>query len=178
MENNEEKNINQLAKEKVEELMKQMIDNGLVVDINQIKMFSDLVDIHKDLANEEYWKEKNEMRYSYGNYGDEYGAESYGRRGVKGTGRGRYRAGGSYGARGYDAKYRGEEMMGEMADNYGAYMEGKEYGAYGSPEMDKAFDYMLKSAEDFFNHLMQEADSPEQIEKIKKTAKKISMMGM
>jgi hypothetical protein len=35
---------------------------------------------------------------------------------------------------------------------------------------------MLQSAEEFFMHLMDEAENPEQIQKIKKTARKISEM--
>ena len=35
---------------------------------------------------------------------------------------------------------------------------------------------MLQSAEEFFMHLMQEAENPEQMEKIRRTAKRISEM--
>lgn len=90
-----------------------------------------LVDIHKDIKNEEYWKEKEEiMRYrDYGNYNDNsyngYGDNSYGRRDVPGTGRGKYRDG-NYGKRG---NYRGEEMLDEMSYHYGNYHDSNSYGA-------------------------------------------------
>lgn len=122
------------------------------------------VDIYKDFLE---IKEKEEnMRYrGYGN--DSYSEGSYGRRGVAGTGRGRYRDGGSFGRR-----YRGEDMLDEMYEGYGEYME----GGYSGEETTKALKYMLKSAEDFFRHIQEEAQSPEEIEMVKKTAKRISEM--
>lgn len=98
------------------------------------------------------------MRYN--DYGD------YGRRGVPGTGRGRYNA------RGRGRGYRGEDMLEEIMEHYETYMDGGNYNG----ETDKAFDYMLKAAEDFMMHLFDESDSPEQMEKIRRTARKISEM--
>ena len=43
-------------------------------------------------------------------------------------------------------------------------------------ETEKSFDKMLQSLEDFTYLLMQEADSPDKIEKVKMTARKISEM--
>lgn len=64
----------------------------------------------------------------YGNYDD----MSYGRRGVRGTGRGRYSEG-SYGRRGVPGtgrgRYRGEEMLDEMSYHYGNYHNSGNYGA-------------------------------------------------
>ena len=83
---------------------------------------------------------------------------SYGRRGVPGTGRGRYR--------GYD-------MIEEMGEHYGDYSEGRD--TYGNDrETEKSFDKMLQSLEDFTYLIMQEADSQDKIEKVRKTARKIS----
>ena len=83
---------------------------------------------------------------------------SYGRRGVPGTGRGRYR--------GYD-------MIEEMGEHYGDYSEGRDN--YGNDrETEKSFDKMLQSLEDFTYLIMQEADSQDKIEKVRKTARKIS----
>lgn len=67
----------------------------------------------------------------------------------------------------------GEEMIDEMSRHYGTYMEARNYGG---AETDKAFDYMLKAAEDFMMHLFEESDSEEQVEKIRRTARKISEM--
>lgn len=84
--------------------------------------------------------------------------DSYGRRGVPGTGRGRYR--------GYD-------YIDEMGEHYGNYSEGRD--TYGNDhETEKSFDKMLQSLEDFTYLIMQEADSPDKVEKVKRTARKIS----
>ena len=139
-----------------------------------------LVDIRKDLG--EIEKEEMNMRYSeYGEgsmsgYG--YGEGSFGRRGVPGTGRGRYSEGGSFGRRGVKGtgrgRYRGEEMMDEMMYHYGNYSEGGQYG--GEEETLRSLDYMMKSVVQFIEMLEEEAQSPQEIEIIKKYSKKISEM--
>lgn len=159
-----------MNKELKEELCKQLEEqiNAIKeqgINPDNLEMLGDLVDIKKDIANMDYWKKKEgvmDMRYRAGGYGN-YGREGYGARGR--DSRGRYTGRGNY---------RGEEMLEEMMDNYGTYMENG--GMYGGPETDKAFDYMLEAAEDFMNHLMEESDSPEQMAKIKKMAKRISEM--
>lgn len=93
-----------------------------------------------------------------------YDEESYGRRMRDSRGR--------YMGRGHDE---GEKMIEEMREHYGNYMGG---GRYNGPEKDKAFDYMLQSAEDFFCYLMEEVENPEQLEEIKRTARKIGDMRM
>lgn len=148
--------------EQVEELIGKISEEGIQAD--NVELLGELVDIHKDIANEKYWDVKKEgikMRYSRGY--DEYNEGSYGRRGRDSRGR--------YTGRGM--MHEGEEMIEEMREHYGNYMEG---GRYNGPEKDKAFNYMLQSAEEFFMHLMDEAENPEQIQKIKKTARKISEM--
>lgn len=150
--------------EQVEELIGKISEEGIQAD--NVELLGDLIDIHKDIANEKYWDVKKEgikMRYNRGY--DEYNEGSYGRRGRDSRGR--------YTGRGM--MHEGEEMIEEMREHYGNYMEG---GRYNGPEKDKAFNYMLQSAEEFFMHLMDEAENPEQIQKIKKTARKISEMGM
>ena len=97
---------------------------------------------------------------------DDYDGESYGRRARDSRGRYMGRGRGSY---------EGEDMIEEMREHYGNYMES---GRYNGPEKDKAFDYMLKSAEDFFCYLMDEVENPEELEKIKRTARKIGEMRM
>ena len=126
--------------------------------------------------------------YREGNYGEynDYN-DSYGRRGVPGSGRGRYREGysegsyneGSYGRRGVRGtgrgRYRGEDMMEEMNFHYGEYSEGRDsYGA--DPETMKSLEKMLESVKKFMKHLEQEASSQEEVQMIKKTAKELSMM--
>ena len=153
------------AKEEVEKLIKQITESGL--QVANVELLYKLIDIHKDINNEEYWekKEENMMYRDYDNYSggrsrDSRGRymDSYGRRGVPGTGRGRYR--------GYD-------MIEEMGEHYGDYSEGRDN--YGNDrETEKSFDKMLQSLEDFTYLIMQEADSQDKIEKVRKTARKIS----
>lgn len=159
------------TKSEVERIIKQITENGL--QTANVELLYKLIDIHKDIENEKYWKEKEEgsmyrgrdyfmddiynggrSRDSRGRYMD----GSYGRRGVPGTGRGRYR--------GYD-------MIEEMGEHYGDYSEGRD--TYGNDrETEKSFDKMLQSLEDFTYLIMQEADSQDKIEKVRKTARKIS----
>ena len=155
------------TKEEVEKLIKQVTESGL--QVANVELLYKLIDIHKDINNEEYWKKKEEnmMYRDYDNYSggrsrDSRGRymDSYGRRGVPGTGRGRYR--------GYD-------MIEEMGEHYGDYSEGRDN--YGNDrETEKSFDKMLQSLEDFTYLIMQEADSQDKIEKVRKTARKISEM--
>ena len=155
------------TKSEVERIIKQIIENGVITE--NIELLYKLIDIHKDIENEKYWKEKEEnmMYRDYDNYSggrsrDSRGRymDSYGRRGVPGTGRGRYR--------GYD-------MIEEMGEHYGNYSEGRD--TYGNDrETEKSFDKMLQSLEDFTYLIMQEADSQDKIEKVRKTARKISEM--
>ena len=168
MEEEEKKELFKEVSQKVEEKIKNIMETGITPD--NIEALGELVDIHKDLCNEKYWKKKEEvmnMRYrGYDEYNEGgYGEGGYGRRGRDSRGR--------YSGRG--RSYQGEEIMEEMMEHYGNYSEG---GRYGGPEKEKAFDYMLKSAEEFFTHLMEEAENPEQMEKIKRTARKISEMRM
>lgn len=139
-----------------------------------IDYLTKLVDVKKDIAKINHLeKEEGQMMYrgydNYGNY-DNYGTYGGGRRRDS---QGRYMESGhgSYGRR-----YRGDDMMEDMAENYGRYMENRENGNYGGPETSKSFDYMLKSAKDFFKHLKDEAGSQEEIEKIRRTAREISEM--
>ena len=157
------------TKSEVERIIKQITENGL--QTANVELLYKLIDVHKDIENENYWKEKEKMyrgrdyfmddSYNGGRSRDSRGRYmdgSYGRRGVPGTGRGRYR--------GYD-------MIEEMGEHYGNYSEGRD--TYGNDrETEKSFDKMLQSLEDFTYLIMQEADSQDKIEKVRKTARKIS----
>lgn len=175
MENETQENKTQMlcdVKEEVEKLIKQITANGL--QPGNVELLYQLIDIHKDIENEKYWKDKEEnMMYRGRDYymNDGYSdmrsrdgrgqyMDTYGRRGVKGTGRGRYR--------GYD-------IIDEMGEHYGNYSEGRD--TYGNDhETEKSFDKMLESLEDFTYLIMQEADSPDKVDKVRKTARKISEM--
>ena len=117
------------------------------------------------------------MRYGNynGNYNGEYGARArdrmgrfvgeYGRRGVAGSGRGRYR--------GYD-------YIEDMDQYYGNYNESRENyrrGNYGAGEDSmKSLDYMLKSVCQFMKMLKEDADSQEEVNLIQEYAEKIGEM--
>ena len=139
-------------KEKAEELLNVYIEEGL--NMENIDLVMKLTDIHKDMSNEKYWKEKIDMMFR--NYSE---GGSYGRRGVPGTGRGRYR---------------GEEALEDMQYHYGNYSEGYSYGH--DQESEKSFDKLIECLESFIYTIMEEADEPQKIEKIKRVAKRISDM--
>lgn len=156
----QEKTFSEKLNEPIENKINEILNEGIKKE--NIDYLYKLVDIHKDIENEEYWKEKI-MRYR------EYGNDNYGRRGVKGTGRGRYRESG------YGARYRGEEMMDEMAYHYGNYNEGREnYGADDATL--ESLEKMLDSVKKFMKHLKNEASSQEEVHMIKETAREISEM--
>lgn len=174
--------ITEKVKQKVEEVINRIIESNTVQ--GNIDLLYKLVDIHKDMSNEEYWKNKEEvmeMRYRAGNYGEYNEGGSYGRRGVRGTGPySRYR---EYGRRGVPGtgrgRYRGEEALDEMYMNYGEYSEASQsynegnYGAEGG---------MKESAEGIMENIyeiveeLKDTGSPEVMQVIKKYSKKISEM--
>lgn len=163
-------------KEETDKSMKRVLEQG--VQTNNVDFLYKMIDIKKDIA--EIEKEEQEMMYSnYGNY-DNYGEydRSYGG-GRRRDSRGRYMEGGSYGRRGVKGtgrgRYRGEEMMEEMAYHYGNYNEGREqYGA--DEETMKSFKYMLKSFKDYYKHLKNEASSQQEVQMLEDVAREISEM--
>ena len=87
-----------------EEKLKKLIEKGINsiieegLEISDLDNLYKLVDIHKDLANEEYWEKKKEaIEMRYRGYGNDYGRRSR-------DSRGRYRESG----RGGSNRYRGE----------------------------------------------------------------------
>ena len=144
--------MHEKLEKKTEESINKILEEGL--NTNNLDHLYKLVDIYKDA------KEVESM--NYGNYGgrkagyDSYGRDSYGEYGNYGE----YERG-SYGRRGYDMKYRGEEELDRMHSEYGRYMASRErYGA--GEETDKSFHYMVKALEDFIMVLKEEAESPQQ----------------
>lgn len=100
-----------------------------------------------------------------GRFAGEYGRQEYGRRGVPGSGRGRYR--------GYD-------YIDDMDQYYGNYSESKESyrrGNYGAGDDSiKSLEYMLKSVHQFVKMLKEDADNQEEIGLIQEYAQKIGDM--
>lgn len=166
-EQEQNKKLNKEVKKLVEEKIGKILEVGIQSD--NVDYLYKLIDIHKDIENEDYWKVKKEgimMRYR-DNYDDEYG--NYGRR--MRDSRGRYMARGNY---------RGGDMIEDMRDMYDEYSENKEeYGRGNYRAKDdtmKSLDYMLKSVVQFMQMLEENADSEEEMQLIKKYARKISEM--
>jgi len=159
--------FNKEIEEKINEVRKQDISE------ENIDYLFRLVDIHKDIANEKYWKEKINMNYRYGAYND------YGARGVPGTGRG-YRESGSFGRRGVPgsgrSRYRGEEMLDEMYQAYNDYNDGANYGDYGTQESMQKIEVMGDALVDFVEHIKKTVKSPEEREIIDRKIQELSRM--
>lgn len=149
------------TEEKIRDILNEGINTG------NLEYLGELMDIHKDIANEKYWYEKEEgesMRYgnypSYNNYsrGGSYERDSYGARSRDSRGR-----------------YRGHDYLDEMYDHYSRYMEnGQRYGA--SEDTKRSLKYMLESMEDFARMLREDAQSQEEVEMIRQTAQRIAQM--
>lgn len=172
-EKKEEQDYTEKIKCIIEKEIDQLADDG--VNEGNLDILFKLVDIDKDLENIDYWNVKKEaikMRYNdYDRYSEGgYGEGRYGRRGVPGTGRGRYR--------GHDD---GEEMIEDMRDSYSAYSESRSSynrGNYGA-EQDgmKALEDTMEIFTEFAQKMIQEVDSPEAKQIVKKHLRKISQMG-
>jgi hypothetical protein len=184
-------------KELIEEEIKKVEENGIEVDkLGQLGM---LIDIHKDISNEEYWKKEEEkaMRYgNYGEYGEGYG-EGYGRRsrdsrgryrgyseggysrgmyGERGTTDGRDRSRGSYGHHmPYSPMY-----MDRMMDGMEGYMEGMEqysrgnYGAKGQTV--ESLEKMLEGIVAFVEDIQQDPEQQEEKEVVNHYIRKLKEM--
>lgn len=133
------------------------------INVNNIDYLYKLVDIHKDLKNEEYWKEKIEtMKYRYGNYGN-YG--NYGRR--------NYRENNNYGEYGARGNYRGEEALDGVYEAYRAYSES---GSYGTQDNMQKIEMMTDSLMDFVNHVKKIAKTPDERQFIDRKIQELSEM--
>lgn len=164
------KTIYKDLKNATEDTIKDLLEeNQGKITNNNLEYLGELMDIHKDITNEEYWcykMEEGENMYgnyargsSYGNYGNYTRGGNYGEN---------YNEG--YGARGRSrdsrGRYRGHDYLDEMYEDYGRYMEGRErYGA--SQETDKSYHYMVKALEDFIKVLEEEAGTQEQREMLR-----------
>lgn len=146
--------------EKLEEKICNILDEG--IQPNNIEMLDMLVDIHKDVANEDYWKKKGELM-RYGNYDRIYGRDEYGARRRDSRGR-----------------YMGHEHLDRMYEDYGNYAESRDManrGSYGAKDNAlKSLEYMLESMVDFVNMLKHDVTSPEEHQLIDEYTKRIAQM--
>ena len=170
-EKKQETNVIEKVTEEVDKSITRIMQQG--VQTNNVDFLYKMIDIKKDIA--EIKKEEQEMMY--GNYG-RYDDMNYSG-GRRRDSRGRYMEGGSYGRRGVPGtgrgRYSGEEMMEDMMYHYGNYNEGREqYGA--DEETMKSFKYMLKSFKDYYKHLKDEASSQQEVKMLEDVAREISEM--
>lgn len=168
-ENKEEvkENIIPKTQEEVEKLIKTVTENGL--QASNVQLLYQLIDIHKDIENEKYWKNKEENNmYMRDDYGNDY-------RG----GRSRDSQGRFMGDR-RSTSYRGQRVLDEMYNGYRNYNDGKEEynrGNYGARnETMRSLEYMLESVTDFIEMLQNDAGSQEEVDMIKHYTRKISEM--
>ena len=146
-------------KEKTEESINNILNEGITT--NNLEHLYKLTKINH-LA-----KEEENMNYgNYGNYGarrpgyDSYGRDNYGEYGNYGRV--------NYGARGRDMRYRGDDYMDRMSNEYGRYMESRErYGT--GEESDKAFHFMTKALGEYLDFLHEEADTPQKKQMLNET---------
>lgn len=160
------------VKKQVEQKIDEIMEEGIRMD--NLEALGELVDIHKDIANEEYWDKKKEvMDMNYRGEYNNYGNDGYNARRRDSRGRYMERGRGS-------GNYRGHEPMEEMYEAYQEYSEGREQynrGNYGAKEDTmKSLEYMLEAGVDFFKKLKQDAGSAEELDMIKHYAHKISEM--
>jgi hypothetical protein len=148
--------MHEKLEKKTEESIDKILKEGITT--NNLDHLYKLVDIYKDA------KEVESMN-NYGNYGarrpgyDSYGRDNYGEYGNYGE---------NYGRRGRDMKYRGDDYMERMSNEYGRYMETRErYGA--GEESDKAFHFMAKALGEYLDFLHEEADTPQKKQMLNET---------
>lgn len=143
-------------KSEVEKILGDISNEGINRD--NVDYVFKLVDIHKDLEQEQYWEVKkmyyrDSRRYDYDRDDMSYGRRTRDRRG----------------------RYKGHDMIDEMSDYYGRYMETRDGRSYGGREDSiKSLDYMMASVYDFVCMLEQDAKSDEEMDIIRKYARKIS----
>lgn len=138
--------------EETDKFIKQIMEQG-IGENNNLEYLNKLMETKKDAYKIKCIKEEKEM---YGNYGRgrRPGYDSYGRN------YGEYGAE-SYGRRGRDRKYYGDDEFDRMAGEYGRYQENRErYGA--SEETDKSFYFMVEAYKDFTKVLFENAETPQQ----------------
>ena len=144
-------------KSEIEKILGDISNDG--VNRDNIDYLEKLLCSHNKLEQEQYWEVKkmyyrDSRRYDYDRDDMSYG------RGRRRDSRGRYK---------------GHDMIDEMSDYYGKYMETRDGRSYGGREDSiKSLDYMMASVYDFVCMLEEDAKSDEEMDIIRKYARKIS----
>ena len=143
--------------EKVDEKIKEIVDGEVNPNnldyLYKLRKIKHMIKEDENMYGNYGYGARRPMYDSYGNYGD-YGRDSYGRRGR-------------------DMRYRGEEELDRMAGEYGRYQDSRRYGA--GEETDKSYHYMVKALEDFIRVLYEEANNEQQKQMLRETLQR-SMM--
>lgn len=144
-----------MIEEKIIKKVDETIDTILCQEMNP----SNLDSLYKLTKTRHMAKEDEDMNYGYyRDYRGEYGRAGYD----------------AYGRRGYDMKYRGNEHIDRMSNEYGRYMDGR--SRYGhNEETDRSYHYMIKALEDFIRVLYEEADSEQQKQQLRDTLQRSIM---
>ena len=150
--------MHEKLEKKTEESINKILEEGITT--NNLEHLYKLTKIN-------HIAKEGENNMNYGNYGN-YGARRPGYDNYGEYGRGEYGRD-SYGRRGYDMKYRGDDYMDRMSNEYGRYMESRErYGA-NDQETDKAFHFMTKALGEYLDFLHEEADTPQKKQMLNET---------
>ena len=184
MEEKEEtkKPMGERVKEETEKIIDRILEQG--IEMANIDFLYKMIDIHKDIANEDYWDVKKEgikMKYRTGYSGESYGRDEYGRGSYGKYEDNRY---GNYGRRMRDSRgrymggyneYHNDDTMRTLMSSYQAYSDSKDsYGAKG--ETITNLDYMLQSVVEFMQMLKNDVNSQEEMDLIRHYSKQISEM--
>lgn len=143
-------------KSEIEKILGDISNDG--VNRDNIDYLEKLLCSHNKLEQEQYWEVKkmyyrDSRRYDYDRDDMSYGRRTRDRRG----------------------RYKGHDMIDEMSDYYGKYMETRDGRSYGGREDSiKSLDYMMASVYDFVCMLEEDAKSDEEMDIIRKYARKIS----
>ena len=143
------------------------------IDSGNIDVIYKLVDIHKDIANEEYWEAKKEaMDMRYRDYED----EGYGRR--RRDSRGRYMEGRSM--RGNYNHHMPEMYWDRVMDGYDGYMEGRDMhrrGNYNGKEQSvESLERMLEGIVAFVEEIQNDPEQHEEKEVVNHYIRKLKEM--
>ena len=182
----EKQPMGERVKERTEKLINRILDEGIKME--NIDFLYKMIDIHKDIANEDYWDVKKEgIKMKYRNYGrNAYGAGNYNEGNYGKYEDNRY---GNYGRRERDSRgrymggyneYHNEDTLRTLMSSYRNYTDSKQaysegnYSAKGDTMA--TLDYMLQSVVEFLQMLKNDAGSQEEMELIRHYTKQMSEM--
>ena len=153
--------MHEKLEKKTEESINKILEDGITTNnLDHLYKLTKINHIAKEEENMNY-SNYNGRGPGHGAYGEYRGYGEYGNYGEYGRD--------NYGRRGRDMKYRGDDYMDRMHNEYGRYMESRErYGA-NDQETDKAFHFMTKALGEYLDFLHEEADTPQKKQMLNET---------